>query len=58
MLGFFQDQVLSAVLQRAWEGGLGTDVTLRKAVDVAEPKIAGAFPGSTDRRGIGPIGAG
>ena len=44
VLGFFQDQVLSAARPEGLEGGLGKDVTIRKAVDVAEPKIAGAFP--------------
>ena len=44
VLGFFQDQVLSAARPEGMEGGLGKDVTIRKAVDVAEPKIAGAFP--------------
>ena len=44
VLGFFQDQVLSAARPEGMEGGLGKDATIRKAVDVAEPKIAGAFP--------------
>jgi eukaryotic-like serine/threonine-protein kinase len=44
VLGFFQDQVLSAARPEGMEGGLGKDVTIRKAVDVAEPKIAAAFP--------------
>ena len=39
-------------------GGLGTDVTVRKAVDAAEPKIAGAVPGPADRRGGRPRHAG
>jgi eukaryotic-like serine/threonine-protein kinase len=43
VLGFFQDQVLSAARPEGLEGGLGKDVTLRTVVDVAEPKIAGAF---------------
>ena len=43
VLGFFQDQVLSAARPEGLEGGLGKDVTIRKAVDVAEPKIEGAF---------------
>ena len=42
-LGFFQDQLLSAARPEGLEGGIGKDVTIRKAVDVAEPKIAGAF---------------
>ena len=44
MLGFFQDQVLSAARPEGLEGGLGKDVTIRRAIDVAEPKIATAFP--------------
>ena len=43
VLRFFQDQVLAAARPEGQEGGLGTDVSLRKAVDAAEPKIAGAF---------------
>ena len=42
-LGFFQDQVLAAARPEGLEGGLGKDVSIRKAVDVAEPKIAVAF---------------
>jgi serine/threonine protein kinase len=45
VLGFFQDQVLSAARPEGQERGLGKDVTMRTVVDVAEPKIAGAFPG-------------
>ena len=45
VLAFFQDQVLSAARPDGLEGGLGKDVTIRKAVDVAEPMIASAFPG-------------
>jgi eukaryotic-like serine/threonine-protein kinase len=44
VLGFFQDEVLSAGRPEGLEGGLGKDVTIRKVLDVAEPKIAGAFP--------------
>ena len=44
VLGFFQDQILSAARPEGVEGGLGKDVTLRTAVDVAEPRIAAAFP--------------
>jgi eukaryotic-like serine/threonine-protein kinase len=43
VLNFFQDQVLAAARPEGQDGGLGTDVTIRKAVDVAEPKIAVAF---------------
>jgi eukaryotic-like serine/threonine-protein kinase len=47
VLNFFQDQVLSAARPEGLDGGLGKDVTIREAVDVAEPKIAGAFPGQS-----------
>src|SRR5206468_12206536 len=43
MLKFFQEQVLSATRPEGQEGGLGKDVTIRKAIDAAEPKIAGSF---------------
>jgi serine/threonine protein kinase len=43
VLAFFQDNVLSAGRPEGKEGGLGNKVTLRQAVDAAEPQIAGAF---------------
>jgi len=43
VLAFFQDKVLSAGRPEGEEGGLGKDVTLRQALDAAEPKIAAAF---------------
>ncbi len=43
VLEFFQDKVLSAGRPEGQEGGLGNKVTLRKAVDAAEPEIAKAF---------------
>jgi len=43
VLGFLKDDVLSATRPEGEEGGLGKDVTVRKAVDAAEPKIAEAF---------------
>jgi serine/threonine protein kinase len=46
VLGFFQDKVLSAGRPKGQDGGQGRDVTLRKAVDAAEPEIAKSF---TDR---------
>ena len=58
MLGFFQDQVLSAARPEGQEGGLGKDVTLRRAVDAAEPKIAHGVPRPADHRGVGTIGPG
>jgi eukaryotic-like serine/threonine-protein kinase len=43
VLNFFQEQVLSAARPEGQEGGLGKDVTIRKAIDASEPKIAAAF---------------
>ena len=43
VLGFLQDRMLSAARPEGKEGGLGKDVTIRKAVDLAETKIAGVF---------------
>src|SRR5262249_28247207 len=43
VLGFFEDHVLAAARPQGQRGGLGKDVTLRAAVDAAEPKIATAF---------------
>jgi serine/threonine protein kinase len=43
VLAFFQDKVLAAGRPEGQEGGLGKDVTLRRAVDAAEPGIAAAF---------------
>ena len=43
MLSFLKDDVLAAARPEGQEGGLGMDVTVRKAVDAAEPKIAEAF---------------
>ena len=43
-LSFFADRVLAAARPAGQAGGLGKDVTVRKAVDAAEPKIAEAFP--------------
>ena len=43
VLGFLKDDVLAAARPEGQEGGLGVDVTVRKAVDAAEPKIAEAF---------------
>jgi len=44
VLDFFQNKVLAAARPQGQDGGLGHDVTLRKAIDAAEPMIAGAFP--------------
>src|SRR5579875_2941689 len=43
VLGFFLNKVLSAGRPKGQEGGQGKDVTLREAVDAAEPEIAKAF---------------
>jgi tetratricopeptide (TPR) repeat protein len=42
---FFQDKVLAAARPRGREGGLGTNATIRAALDAAEPGIAQAFAG-------------
>src|SRR5262249_5914132 len=39
----FQEKVLAAARPEGEEGGLGKDVTIRKAVAAAEPKITAAF---------------
>ncbi len=44
VLSFFADRVLAAARPAGQAGGLGKDVTVRSAVDAAEPKIAEAFP--------------
>jgi serine/threonine protein kinase/tetratricopeptide (TPR) repeat protein len=43
VLNFFQEQVLAAARPEGQEGGLGPEVSIRKALDAAEPRIAGAF---------------
>jgi serine/threonine protein kinase/tetratricopeptide (TPR) repeat protein len=43
VLKFFEDQLLAAARPEGQWGGLGKDVTIRKAVEAAEPKIAAAF---------------
>src|SRR5262249_47669648 len=43
VLGFLKDDVLAAARPEGLEGGLGPDVTVRRAVDQAEPKIAARF---------------
>jgi len=44
VLSFFADRVLAAARPQGQDGGLGKDVTVRRAVDAAEPKITAAFP--------------
>jgi tetratricopeptide (TPR) repeat protein len=43
VLGFFRERVLSAARPEGEEGGLGREVTLRAALDAAEPGIAAGF---------------
>ncbi len=43
VLAFFQNNVLATARPKGQEGGLGIDVTIRAAVDAAEPTIAGSF---------------
>jgi eukaryotic-like serine/threonine-protein kinase len=43
VLGFFRERVLSAPRPEGQEGGLGREVTLRAALDAAEPGIAAGF---------------
>ena len=43
MLEFLKDDVLAAARPEGQDGGLGKEVTVRKAIDAAEPKIAVAF---------------
>ena len=45
VLGFLKDDVLAATRPEGKEGGLGKDVSVRRAIDAAEPRIAGAFRG-------------
>jgi len=44
VLAFVEDQFLIAARPKGQLSGLGKDVTLRQAVDAAEPKIKGSFP--------------
>jgi eukaryotic-like serine/threonine-protein kinase len=45
VLKFFQDKVLAAARPKGQEGGLSRDVTVREALDRAEPEIPTAFAG-------------
>lgn len=45
VLAFFSNNVLTPGRPTVWSGARGKDVTLRKAVDGAEAKVAGAFAG-------------
>jgi eukaryotic-like serine/threonine-protein kinase len=43
VLSFLKDDVLAAARPEGQDGGLGVEVSVRKAVDAAEPKIAETF---------------
>jgi serine/threonine protein kinase/tetratricopeptide (TPR) repeat protein len=43
VLDFFDKKILAAVRPRGQKGGLGPDVTVRQAIEAAEPQIAAAF---------------
>jgi serine/threonine protein kinase len=43
VLRFFQENVLAAARPKGLDGGLGKDVTIRQAVEAAEPQITEAF---------------
>jgi serine/threonine protein kinase/tetratricopeptide (TPR) repeat protein len=45
VLSFFLDKVVAAAGPSDRKGGLGKDVTLRAALDAAEPQIEGSFAG-------------
>jgi tetratricopeptide (TPR) repeat protein len=45
VLEFFRDRVLAAPRPKGQEGGLGKDVTIRAALDQAEPEITKTFAG-------------
>jgi serine/threonine protein kinase len=45
VLEFFQKRVMAAARPKGQQGGLGADVTMRAAVEQAEPGIARAFAG-------------
>ncbi len=45
VLGFYNSKVLGAAKTKAAPGGLGIDVTIRKAMDAAEPQIEKSFAG-------------
>jgi eukaryotic-like serine/threonine-protein kinase len=43
VLAFFQDKVLAATRPEGQDAGMGREVTIRRAIDAAEPQIAAAF---------------
>jgi eukaryotic-like serine/threonine-protein kinase len=43
VLAFFQDKILAATRPEGQDAGMGRDVTIRRAIDAAEPQIAAAF---------------
>jgi non-specific serine/threonine protein kinase/serine/threonine-protein kinase len=44
VLTFFGDRVLAAAQPKSAKGGLGTDVTIRAALEAAEPAVSASFP--------------
>jgi serine/threonine protein kinase/tetratricopeptide (TPR) repeat protein len=45
VLGFVEDKILAAARPEGHEGGLGPEVTLRKALEAALPQVESAFRG-------------
>ncbi len=45
VLKFLQDEILTAARPEGQDGGKGKDITIRRALDEAEPKITGSFRG-------------
>ena len=45
VLGFVQDKILAAARPEGQAGGLGHEVTLRKALEAALPQVETAFQG-------------
>jgi non-specific serine/threonine protein kinase/serine/threonine-protein kinase len=45
VLGFVQDKILAAARPEGQEGGLGREVTLRKALEAALPQVESSFRG-------------
>ena len=45
MLGFVEDKILAAARPEGQEGGLGREVTLRKALEAALPQVETSFQG-------------
>jgi serine/threonine protein kinase/tetratricopeptide (TPR) repeat protein len=45
---FYEDSVLAAPRPQGWEGGMGKDVTMKEALNKAEPTIDKAFSGQPE----------